>query len=296
MPERDRYLQRWFDKKTPRTVLTISFTAAASVCGGLITKFEGVHLTILFIGLTVFFVGLQIAFSIRCATIDKVREYSVAEMEEKTKAYKRLFEDLSPLLDTQAEGINRIANSISASGIVPGDRWTFDDASNRVCASIASFVKEYSHTAVHVYYVRTVDKAGKTVKMVGCANDLGEVPETYLIERPVTHNKDAYFDIKMFAKKNLRAEFRLNSTDVDNVFNYADREKESGKIEQFLFIPISCDKQKMIGLLEIVVPKGEKLAENDADMKNIQKLLKIYSAVFILLQKAEKAAIALPPQ
>ena len=288
------YKQHWYDNKIPRTVLSIVFTASAAICGGLITRFEDSGHTILFIVLTVVFISLQLVFSIRCAAFDKVREISVAEMEGKVKVYKKLFEELPFLLDTQAKGLNKIANGIKASGIIPGDRWTFDDASSHVCISIASFIKEYSGSPVNVYYVRTMDEEGKTVKMVGCDDYLGDVPSTYMIKRPVTKDKDAYYDIKMFEKKNLKADYRLKVEDVDNVFSYHDREKESGKREQFLFIPVSCDKKKMIGLIEILVPKGEQIADSDAGMRNIQKLLRIYSAIFVLLYKAEKAAIALP--
>ena len=284
----------WFDKKAPRTVITIILTASATVCGGLITRFPDSGLTILFIVLTVLFVILQVLFSIHCATFDKFREISVSEMESKIKVYKKLFEELPQLFDAQAAGLNKIAKDIKTSGIIPGDRWTFDDASTHVCASIAHFIRDYSSTSVNVYYVKIMDDLGTKVKMVGCSNDLGDVPSTYMIDRPVIKNGDAYFDIKMFDRKKLHAEFRLNPNDVDNVFSYNDREKESGKKEQFLFIPVSCDKRKMIGLIEIIVPKGNKMAESELEMKNIQKLLKIYSSVFILLYKAEKAAIALP--
>lgn len=294
LTEEIRYKQHWFDKKAPRTAITIFLTAAAAICGGLITKFEELSITILFIILTFIFLALQIIFSIRCATFDKVREISVSEMEDKTKVYKKLFEELPSLLDTQSKGLNDIAKNIITSGIIPGDRWTFDDASTHVCVSIASFVKQYCGAPVNVYYVRTVDDAGTKIKMVGCANDLGDVPATYMVERQVTDDINAYFDVKMFAKKNLQAEFRLTMNDVDKAFSYNDREKDSGKREQFLFIPVSCDKQKMIGLIEILVPKGEKIAETDTGMHNLQKLLRIYSSIFVLLHKAEKAAIALP--
>ena len=42
------------------------------------------------------------------------------------------------------------------------------------------------------------------------------------------------------------------------------------------------------------MPKGSRIADNEQEMKEIQKLLKIYAAIFVLLHKAEKAAIAIP--
>ena len=218
------------------------------------------------------------------------------DMEIRNKVYKKLFEELPSLLNEQAAGLNKIAKNINEDGIIPSDRWTFDDATSYVCESIMYFLKSLCviGDTVNVYYVKRLGNDKTKVKMVGGSNDLGETPSIFLEERRVTEDKTAYFDIKLFARNRKNAEFRLTSQEVDNVFFYNDREKEAGRIEQFLFIPVSCDKDKIIGLIEVIVPKGSKLAGNEQDMREIQKMLKIYAAIFVLLYKAEKAAIALP--
>lgn len=298
MSDTEKIKTHWFDKKLGRSIVTTGLTIITAVSAGLITRFEDAGLTGLFIGLTVVSIILQAIFSARCGVFDKAREISVEETNEKIKVYKKLFEQLPPLLDRQAEGINKIAKNIQDNGIIPADRWTFDDASTYVCASILSFIKDYTQVngPVNVYYVKATNDQGTEIKMVGCANDLGNVPDPYMISKPVREGPNEYFDVKMFARKSLKAEYRLNKQDVDNAFYYADREKESGKCEQFLFIPVSCDKKKMIGMIEIMVASDYKIAEQESDMKNIQKLLKVYSSIFVLLHKAEKAAIALPTQ
>ena len=198
------------------------------------------------------------------------------------------------MLDRQSAGLNKIARDIESSGIVPGDRWTFDDASTEVCNSIMTFIKHYCKASVNVNYVRTIDPAGKIVKMVGCANELRDVPTTYMKEQTVTNEATAFLDVRMFARNKLQAVYRLTPHEVDKAFSYHDREKDSGRRQQFLFIPVSCDKKKMIGLIEIIAPKGNIIAKTDKSMDNIRKLLTVYSSIFILLHKAEKAAIATP--
>ena len=296
MSDAEKIKIHWFDKKAGRIVVTIVLTAAAAIFAGLITKFPDIGITWLFIILTIVSIILQVIFSARCSILDKAREISIDETEKKIRVYKKLFEQLPPLLDRHSEGLNKIAKNIQENGIIPGDRWTFDDASTYVCSSVLSFLKDYSgkNSPVNVYYLKTLDEQGKEIMMVGCANDLGNVPDTYMVSKPVREGPNEYFDVKMFARRSLKAEFKLNAKDVDNAFYYADREKESGKCEQFLFIPVSCDKRKMIGLIEIMVGAGCKIAESETDMRNIQKLLKVYSSIFVLLHKAEKAAISLP--
>ena len=241
------------------------------------------------------FIILQGLFSRRCITYDKEKQREAAEIAKKNKIYKKLFEELPSLLRDQAVELNKIAKNIQEKGIIPGDRWTFDDASNYICESIMFFLKQFCKTndIVNVYYIKRNDD-GKKVKMVGCANDLGEAPSIFGKERSITSSKTAYYDIKMFERNKLKAIYKLSAQEVDKVFYYEDRERQSDKIEQFLFIPVTCDKEKTIGLIEIIVPKGSRIADNEQEMQEIQKLLKIYAAIFVLLHKAEKAAIAIP--
>ena len=284
----------WYDKKPWRTIITIILTALSAICTGLITKFTGFWQTVGLICAAAVLIVFQMLVSIHYSTLDKVEEFSQKEMEDKIRAYKKIFEDLPMTLDTQAEGLNSIAKDIEQTGIVAGNRWTFDDASSNICKSVADFIEEYSGSPVNVYYVKTVDDAGTKVKMVGFYDYMRESPDIYMKERVVLSDDPAYYDLKLFARKKLHAEYRLSSKAVDKVFNYHDREKESGKYEQFLFIPVSCKKNKMIGMIEIVATKGNQFAQNKQDMIQIQRLLQIHLSILVLLFKAERAAIALP--
>ena len=285
-------MSHWYDKKAWRVALTIGLTATTAVFGGMISFSK--KLTIIFIVLTVVSVVLQAILSAHYALFDKNRELDVADAKVQMRSYKLLFESFSIILNEEAEGINKIARDIKNNGIIPSDRWTFDKATSKLCQSIKRFIQERTNVGVNVYYVRTVDDTGSRVKMVGYANEFGDVPSTMGVERVVSNDPHAYFDIKMFANNTLKAEFRLTKEEVDKVFEYNDREKDSGKREQFLFIPVTCDKKRIMGLIEILVPTGLKIAEKDEDMRNIRKLLQVYSSIFILLNKAEKAAIAIP--
>lgn len=286
----------WFDKKVPRAILTIAFTCIPAILCGLISVPMDDTLKVFVFVFAVIFIILQVIFSLRCTNIDKLRELTVDEMERKIKIYQKYFQYLPPLLFKQAKGLNHIAKDITTNGIVSENRWAFDNpAIDEVCESIARFIEDYTKTSINVYYVRTINDVGTRIKMVGCSNQFGDAPKINGVERDVVDAKDTYFDIQMFAMKKIHAEYRLTADEVDKVFYYDDREKESGRIEQFLFIPVSCDKQNMIGLIEILVAAGSRIAENEYEMQNIQKLLRIYSSIIVLLHKAEKAAIALPP-
>ena len=287
----------WFDTKSGRLISTIVLVIFVTAFGLLISVVSNVILKIVFCVIAIVSAIIQSVFSIRCAAFDKAREEDVNYAESRLRIYKAMFENVPVILDDSAVGINEIARSIKTTGILQSDRWTLDKSAKSLCESMKRFVKQLciKGDSVNVYYVRTMDDDGTKVKMIGRANDYGESPKTYRVERQVTEDETAYFDLRMFAKKENHAEFRLTAEEVDRVFYYKDRERESGKYEQFLFVPVVCDENKIIGMVEILLKRGNKLAETEDDMKRIQKLLQIYLSTFGLLTKAEKAAIAIPP-
>ena len=200
-----------------KTLTNIFFTVVATVCSALISKFESVIATGVCICITVLVIILQGLFSRHCITYDKEKRREIAEIARKDKIYKKLFEELPTLLKDQAIELNKIAKNIQEKGIIPGDRWTFDEATNYICESIMFFLKQFCkmNDVINVYYVKRTDDE-KKVKMVGCANDLGEAPSIFGKERSIINSKTAYYDIKMFEVRAAKTGLSLFSTGCAN--------------------------------------------------------------------------------
>ena len=214
---------------------------------------------------------------------------AINEME----AFKDMFDGLYHRLNEEAEGINKIANSILNEGKISTDRWTFDKESVYLCQEVFKFLKSIigKESKIHVLYVKKLTDCN--ICTVGYANNANESPGNFRITRDI-HDSNAYKDATLFRENSSHAFYRLKPDDVDKVLYYEDREKESGKYEQCLFIPVMCDRNKLVGMLEILSGKGTVIACDKDEMDKLIAKLEVFTALFLLLQKTDKAACAIP--
>lgn len=285
----------WLDRKSVRVVVTILLTVFTTGAGYGISIIQDLIWKIIVISIGIICAALQVVYSFHCASFDKAREENIARWQRRLSIYKELFESSPLILDDAAEKINVVANSIIREGVVPGDGWRFQNSAKALCREIRNICRKIciQGDGVNVYYVQAMNDNCTEVKMI--AKSDRQTPKIWNVPRKVTDEMGAYFDLKMFASKHNHIEYRLTPKDVDNVFEYEDRERESGKIEQFLFIPIVCGENKTIGMVEIILKKGSKIAETDAEMEEVHKYLQIYLSTFVMLSRVEKATYALPP-
>lgn len=215
-------------------------------------------------------------------------------------AFREMFEGLYQRMNEESEGINRIANDILERGIINKDSgWTFDKESEKICQEVFKFIRNISTTGrdsqLNVLYTRRKDNDEEVVITVGYANNRSERPEIYNVERKINEGT-AYKDAALFRDNSPHPFYRLKADDVDKVLFYNNRESESGKFEQCIFIPVMCDKEKMIGVLEVFARKDTIIAETKEEINKIIVQLEIFVVLLLLLQKAYKAACAIPKE
>ena len=284
-----------YEGRAARIVITTILMAVVAVSGALITKFDSVVITLIMIGLCVFGIMTQVIYTSILSTLDKKREIAIEEAVRQLESYKVLFDDLSNSLQDSSVGINKIARTIINSGEVQDDRWTFDNSSNVICEVIRKFIINQSVIGenIAVNYVKRHDEDENIIELVGCSNTIHEPPNSYRVPRNI-HEVDSKCDAKMFVKNSAHRIIKLTPDEVDKVLVYNDREHDSGRIEQIAFVPVMCEKKKMVGLLELVAYKGTIIASTDAEMDKIVLKARILYTTLLLLQKSEKAALAIP--
>lgn len=285
----------FIDGHVARVVINIILTVVTAISASLVTRFNSVKLTILCIVICVISIILQGLYSLRLSTIDKIKEQAISDSKKRMKAFELLFNSLSKELQNASSGINSIASSVIKKGRAPENRWTFDDSSNKMCAIIYELliILSAKGSDIHVNYVKRNDSDVNYISLVGCCNYMDEPPINYREDRNI-NDSDAYFDARLFRTNRSHAIIKLTPHEVDTVFEYKDREKESGKREQIVFIPVLCNQKKMVGLVEIIADKGTVIAETEEEMKKIIKMIRVIHNAMLLLQKSEKAALAIP--
>ena len=290
---------KFYEGRTARIVINIVLASIVAVTSGLITKFESPLVTAGMIVLCIAGIVVQVIYAAALSTVDKKREIAIEEAVRQLESYQVLFDDLSTNLQDCSVGINKIARTIISKGEAQEDRWTFNDGSNVICEVIRKFVIKQCVVgdSVAINYVKRHDDNDQIIELVGCSNTIHEPPDLYRIKRNINGNGkyyDVYYDAKMFKLNSSHRVIRLNTTEVDKILEYKDRDRDAGKKEQIAFIPVMCEKKKMVGLLEIIANKGTRIAETEEDMDKVVMKVRILYTTLLLLQKSEKAALAVP--
>lgn len=288
-----KIFKKLIQKKAFRILITAALAIIGAISGGVISIFDGQNRVIAIVVCCIA-TGGNVLLSAVIATIDRNERIAHEEAAKKMDVYRTLFEGLSNEFQNTAEQINKIANDIIKKGTVSGERWTSDGGAQAICTLIFKMVRDLCVDGddIEIIYTKKLE-SNNEIQTVAFINDEMECPRCFMKRRNI-NAPDAYYDAKMFLSGESKAVFKLSSQEVDKSMVYIDREKESGKYEQYLLIPIMCNKNKMVGLLEIFARKGTIIANNKEEMKKIRKLLKIMCSLLLLFQKTEKAFMATP--
>lgn len=235
----------------------------------------------------------SVVYSLFLVGIDQNKDKAVNRAEKDMEQYQLLFGGVSKEMIEDAEGINHIAKQIQKNGKLDEYRWTLDTRAKIICGLIKKYLSKLNIQENDIVVNYTIKIDANKIKTIGCDKALNETLKIYQKERDI-NAPDAYFDAKMFRNGESEPVFRLCAAEVDKILVYENREKEAGKYEQCLFIPVMCDENKMVGNLEVLSRTDVIIAENEGEMKKLIVKLKIFTSLLLLLQKAEKAATSIP--
>lgn len=85
---------------------------------------------------------------------------------------------------------------------------------------------------------------------------------------------------------------------LNTTFTYKNpqaRQRNQGKYNQYIAVPVFCHDDKMIGLLEVACLNDARLGITKQEVEEMaKKFLAPYSFIFLLLHKLERALLAVP--
>lgn len=143
------------------------------------------------------------------------------------------------------------------------------------------------------------ERSENEVEMIAYANQNHHQPTIFKLKRNFKNidKKNSYHDLCLFAERKADSDIRFGIDEVNEVFAYDSKEKAAknhNKYHLYVGIPVFCDDDKMVGLLEIVGLDDTKFRckSKDEVEEIVNKFLVPYANVFLLLQKLEKALLA----
>lgn len=228
-------------------------------------------------------------------------------LEERAKqllALESALSNISTVCLQNASDVNKCIHQILDIGQADLNQWSFDRSCMQFCMYIYRSICILGNDSKDfgVAYIRLVENQNPETEiyMNAFANQNSFAPTVFGKKRRIdkTSGPEDYHDIELFRQGKREIEIIIGSEEIDKVFAYTSKDgriKNRDKYNQYIGIPIFCDNEKMIGLLEVVCFNEARLGLTRKELEEVsKKFLVPYSYVFLLLHKLEKALLAHP--
>lgn len=231
---------------------------------------------------------------------NEVNEKKIAVIyERQNQAFEEVMSGLMSLCKRSAEGANKVIKSIINDKKANLELWSFDEACFWVCKNVYDLLcKLGTGKDFEVIYDR-LDESVKPEKEIyanSYANKDNKRPSLYGKRRSI--EDDTYHDAELFKQGQSDIEVVIGSDEIDKVFGHKTKDKRNknkGKYNQYIAIPVFCNDEKMVGLFEIVCLNKTYLGKTEDEIREIvSKYFVTYSFFMLVLHKLEKALIAQP--
>lgn len=219
--------------------------------------------------------------------------------EKQNKTFEQIMAGLMNICRKSAKGSNKVIKSIVEKKSADLQLWSFDEACSWMCKNMYDTLCEIGYGKEFEVVYDRLDESEKPEKNIytnAYANQNMSRPTVYNQRRSI--EKHSYHDIELFRRNESGIEVILGSDEIDKCFeheNSAKRNRNKDKYNQYIAIPVFCNDDKMVGLVEIVCLNRTYLAESEDEIKElVSRYFAPYTYFALLLNKLEKALIAQP--
>ena len=227
----------------------------------------------------------------------EVRIHDIETQNEKFKKENSIFQkitiSLTSLFSITSKEINKIANELNQNPKL--DTWNFKVASSGICNSIYEALCALTGTddfSVNVVVYDLKAKArSRNIKMIAEKSKFETPSDSFDKIMYMSTNKD-FYAVKLFNKNQTSPAILTTSEEIKEKFVFSDDKKDHPKYTQYVGIPIHCDSNKMISLLQICSYNDSCIGENKSEISDIINNYILPFTYFALMNsKIEKSLI-----
>lgn len=298
-------MKSFFTKPVNKAFISAAFTVIIGVITSILGNWDTSQpFFALKVFLFILLIILYFVFTIFCTKIDLKQRYSNEVLKNQVDTFEALVISIISICQTTASDVNTCIHLANEKHIIDPNIWNYEKSCRLITEHIYSNICKLSNSKKYgVAYIRLIeDKNNESeVEMVAYANQNHHKPTIFKKKRPFKGENinlnNAYHDICLFADGKADTDIRFGSDEVNEVFVYDSKEKAAknrNKYHLYIGIPVFCDNNKMIGLLEIVGLDESKLkcATKEEVDEIVNKFFVPYANIFLLLHKLEKALLA----
>ena len=220
----------------------------------------------------------------------------IKSKEKELKTYEKSQLALSAILETSADDINTTANNIKKNDIISLDNWNFRKECTWICEKVLSIVSDLSINGddfdVSIFQLNPLSKGkSKSITMIAHASKFRNTPDIYGIPLSFRSNSK-FYAIKLFKKNKHEPDVLIDKNEINEKFTYND-ENNHPNYSQYIAVPIHCNGNDMLSLLQIISFGESKLGNTKIEItQKINKCLLPYTRLGLMSYKYEKALLA----
>lgn len=217
------------------------------------------------------------------------------EKDKLIKSYEKSHLSMATIFQKSAEDINTTANNIKNTENISIDVWNFKKSCKWICEKLLGVVEELaeegSDFAVSVFQADPI-KTGKAkgITMIAHSSKYGSTPDVY--ETALTYRKNPdFYAVKLFRKGNHEPTVLINKNEVNEKFIYKN-ENAHPDYSQYVAIPIHCNGNEMLSLLQIVAFGDSKIGKTKSEITDkMNKFVFPYTQLGLMTYKYEKSIL-----
>lgn len=219
-------------------------------------------------------------------------EGEITKRDIKLEAYRKEVSSLTNAFDVSQKAINKLTKHLIADKQLDLREWNFEAISTYICKgvynSIATVATNGTNFTVNIYLKEEEEKK-QYVTMIAHEGEFKSQPKIFGIRKLLKGTGEYYYE-KQFINNNPEISILVDKDSVKKAFKFnGDYEKYKDEYNQYVGIPISCNGNNIIALLEIIAHKDSVIANKQEEIRDIVNHYVISYQYFALLaHKIEK--------
>ena len=190
--------------------------------------------------------------------------------------------------------INDIANDIIDKGIAEKKDWNIAQLSDTICKSCCELIKKLAKTedSVSVGYISVYDKGSEQYVNMIAHSDITK-PNVY--KKQELLNECSYYYASIIKGNNPQIRAFAAKEEILRHFRARHDDTDLSKYSQYIAVPVMCDANRIIGVLQIVIKNDLKIRNTEKDLIGLaETYVTPYVSLLVLINKLHKGLFAVP--
>lgn len=231
------------------------------------------------------------------AEIDKLKTH-ITSITNLLNTNNSIVSSFVSIIEPWTRNISKITHDVQRYGRANGKDWDYEKICTDICVgckdAIRHFKSDLNDTDISVGFIKFYTKDDKEyVKMIAHSSPQTAKPDIYDVEELLTECNYQY--ARLIRDKTRSILVYENNEKIAQCFYKKHPETNLTKYAQYIAIPILCNKNKSLGVLQVTTKYGHKIMDSEIDLRIFgENYITPFVELLILVEKLQKGLYMKP--